>query len=88
MALYMMRLSPGAQTSAYRTTANTLYAVVEGEGTTMVEGQDLRVARAATWWWCRPGTRIAIARPRGAVLFRVTDEPVMSRLGFLRSEAA
>ncbi|HUZ74696.1 MAG TPA: cupin domain-containing protein [Stellaceae bacterium] len=87
MALFMMRLVPGTATSAYRTTANTLYAAVEGEGTTTVEGREF------TW---RRGDVVVVptwhahfhCAERGAVLFRVTDEPVMSRLGFLRSEAA
>ncbi len=87
MALYMMRLMPGSATTPYRTTANTLYAVVEGEGETQVEG------RVFAW---RRGDVIVVpswhahahVTAEGAVLFRVTDEPVMGRLGFLRSEAA
>jgi gentisate 1,2-dioxygenase len=87
MALFMMRLLPGKRTEAYRTTANTLYAVVEGEGTTVV-GE-----RSFEW---RRGDVVVVPAwhahchhaDRGAVLFRVTDEPVLSRLGFLRSEAA
>jgi gentisate 1,2-dioxygenase len=87
MALYMMRLQPGTPTAAYRTTANTLYAVVEGEGTTSVEGEEY------SW---RRGDVVVVPSwhghvhhaAKGAVLFRVTDEPAMSRLGFLRSEAA
>jgi gentisate 1,2-dioxygenase len=87
MALYMMRLQPGRATLPYRTTANTLYAVVEGEGTTTVEGQEFQ--------WSRGDVVVAPAwhsqshrASDRAVLFRVTDEPAMSRLGFLRSEAA
>ena len=87
MALYMMRLLPGTGTTGYRTTANTLYAVVEGEGTTNVEDQSFAWRRGdvvVVPSWHR---HVHLA-PRGAVLFRVTDEPAMSRLGFLRSEAA
>ena len=85
MALYMMRLAPGRATTSYRTTANTLYAVVEGEGTTTIEGRRFDWARgdvivAPSWHTQSHQTR------DGAVLFRVTDEPVMERLGFLRSE--
>jgi gentisate 1,2-dioxygenase len=87
MALHMMRLRPGAATQPYRTTANTLYAVVAGEGTTTIDGQEFSWARgdvivAPTWH-----TQFHKSR-EGAVLFRVTDEPALSRLGFLRSEAA
>jgi gentisate 1,2-dioxygenase len=85
MALSMMRLAPGAATLPYRTTANTLYAVVEGEGTSTIEGKRFDWARgdvvvAPTWH-----TQSHHAAD-GAVLFRVTDEPAMDRLGFLRSE--
>ncbi len=37
LSIFMMRLSPGIETRPYKTTANTLYAVVEGEGETLVE---------------------------------------------------
>jgi gentisate 1,2-dioxygenase len=85
MALAMMRLAPGEPTKAYRTTANTLYAVVAGEGATTVEGHHFQWARgdvvvAPSWHTHFHSTR------GGAVLFKVTDEPVMDRLGFLRSE--
>ena len=85
MALAMMRLAPGRETQPYRTTANTLYAVVEGEGTSVIEGRRFDWARgdvivAPTWH-----TQSHRA-PGGAVLFRVSDAPVMDRLGFLRSE--
>jgi gentisate 1,2-dioxygenase len=85
MALYMMRLAPGRATTSYRTTANTLYAVVEGEGTTTVDGERFQWARGdvvVVPSWRTQSHRAA----DGAVLFRVTDEPVMGRLGFLRSE--
>jgi gentisate 1,2-dioxygenase len=87
MSLHMMRLAPGADTAPWRTTANNLYAAVAGEGTTIVEGQrfDWRrgdVVVVPAWHGHCHSAR------DGAVLFRVTDEPVMERLGFLRSEAA
>jgi gentisate 1,2-dioxygenase len=85
MALYMMQLAKNEETSPYRTTANTLYAVVEGKGTTIVEGKSFDWARGdvvvvPTWRTHRHRTK------DGAVLFRVTDEPVMEKLGLLRSE--
>jgi gentisate 1,2-dioxygenase len=83
MALFMMR--PGRETRAWRSTANNLYAVAEGRGETEIEG--------ARFSWARgdvvavPGWHTHCHRAdEGAVLFRVTDEPVMERLGFLRSE--
>ena len=87
MALFMMRLGASAATQGHRTTANNLYAVVEGAGETVVEGKPFDWRRGdvvVVPSWHRHFHRAA----EGAVLFRVTDEPVMSRLGFLRSEAA
>jgi gentisate 1,2-dioxygenase len=83
----MMRLAPGSATTPYRTTANNLYAVVSGTGTTTVENERFEWRRGdvvAVPTWHMHFHRAHEA----AVLFRVSDEPVMERLGFLRSEAA
>jgi gentisate 1,2-dioxygenase len=85
IALSMMRLAPGARTATYRTTANNIYAVVRGSGTTDVDGTRFTWTRgdviAAPAW--RPHFHEAAEE---ALLFRVTDEPVMKKLGFLRTE--
>ena len=87
IALYMMRIEPGQQTAPLKTTANQLYAVVEGAGRTTVDGKSFSWKRgdviAAPAW--RPHFHEA-AEP--SLLLRVTDEPVMQRLGFLRLENA
>jgi gentisate 1,2-dioxygenase len=84
-ALYMMQLSPGVATAPYRTTANNIYAVVQGAGTTTVDGERFAWSRgdviAAPAW--RPHRHEAES---GAILFRVTDEPVMQRFGWWREE--
>ena len=63
---------------------NNLYAVVAGTGTTNVDGErfawQLGDVIAVPAW--QPHTHAAV---EDAVLFRVSDEPVMSRLGFLRA---
>jgi gentisate 1,2-dioxygenase len=68
-----------------QTTANNIYAVVEGSGTTNVDGERFEWRRgdviAAPAW--RPHSHQA---GEDALLLRVTDEPVMQRLGFLRIE--
>jgi gentisate 1,2-dioxygenase len=85
MALYMMRLDRGIRTAPYRTTANNIYAVVQGEGTSTVDGERFEWRRgdviAAPAW--RPHCHEATG---GAILFRVTDEPVMQRFGWWREE--
>jgi gentisate 1,2-dioxygenase len=85
MALSMLRLEPGRKTAAYRTTANTLYAVVAGAGESEIEGERFRWARGDVV--VVPGWHVqSHSAQTDAVLFRVSDEPVMERLGFLRSE--
>jgi gentisate 1,2-dioxygenase len=70
-----------------RTTANNIFAVVKGRGWTELDGERL------DWAF---GDTIAIPAWRHfrhhadeeAVLLRVTDEPVMASLGWLRTQAA
>jgi gentisate 1,2-dioxygenase len=85
LALSMIRLTPDAETTPVRTTANNVYACVSGEGETEVG--DARFA------WRRGDVVVAPAWERhrhrssgGAVLFRVSDAPIMTKLGFFRSE--
>ncbi len=85
IALRMMRIPAGVETASLRTTANNIFAVVRGNGTTEVDGQTLE--------W-RFGDTVAIPawRPfahhaaEDAVLLQVTDEPVLAKLGWLRTE--
>jgi len=86
-ALYMMRLAPGVRTAPYRITANNIFAVVQGEGASTVDGERFEWRRgdviAAPAW--RPHWHEATG---DAVLLRVTDEPVMQRFGWWREELA
>ena len=83
MALHMMQLEPGADTTPVRTTANNVYTVVRGEGRTVIDGETFAWQRgdviAAPAW--RPHHHRAQS---DTVLFRVTDAPVMAALGLLR----
>jgi gentisate 1,2-dioxygenase len=83
IGLHMMRLSPRITTAATQTTANNIYAVVKGNGSTTVDGERFEWNRgdviAAPAW--RPHFHEAV---EDALMLRVTDEPVMRRLGFLR----
>jgi gentisate 1,2-dioxygenase len=86
-ALYMMQLKPGLRTEQHRSTANNIYAVVRGAGTTTIDGESFEWSRgdviAAPAW--QPHFHRA---SDDAILFRVTDEPMLQKLGFLRVEAA
>lgn len=83
ISLWMMRLPPGAKTAPYCTTANNIYAVVRGRGATIIDGQRFAwergdVIAVPTWYQHHHQAE------QDSVLFRVTDEPVMSKLGYLR----
>jgi gentisate 1,2-dioxygenase len=84
-ALYMMKLAPGVRTAPYRATANNIYAVVQGTGASTIDGERFEWRRgdviAAPAW--RPHFHEAAG---DAILFRVTDEPVMQRFGWWREE--
>ncbi len=85
IGLHMMRLAPGIRTAPYQTTANNIYAIVKGSGATTVDGERFEWRRgdviAAPAW--RPHFHEAAD---DALMFRVTDEPVMQTLGFHRVE--
>ncbi|HLI20401.1 MAG TPA: cupin domain-containing protein [Stellaceae bacterium] len=84
-ALFMMKLDAGSTTKPYRTTANNIFSPVEGEGETVVEGKSFEWRRGDVFVvpaWLSHFHRC----DKGAVLFRVTDEPTMQKLGFLREE--
>ena len=83
IGLHMMRLKPKVKTAPYRTTANNMYAAVKGSGATTIDGERFEWRRgdviAAPAWLphCHEAAE-------DALLLRVTDEPVMQRLGFHR----
>jgi gentisate 1,2-dioxygenase len=85
IGLSMMRLAPRVRTAPYRATTNNIYAVVKGTGATTIDGERFEWSRgdviAAPSW--RPHFHEAA---EDALMFRVSDEPVMQRLGFLRVE--
>jgi len=84
-ALFMMKLGAGRDTVPYRTTANNLYSPVAGQGETVVEGKSFPWRRGDVF--AVPSWQTHFHRSeKGAVLFRVTDEPTLSKLGFLRDE--
>ena len=83
MALSMIGLKAGQATAARKVMANSVFGVAKGSGVTTVEGAELK--------WSRGDVIVVPAWQEhlhhsadGAVLFRVTDEPVMEKLGFLR----
>jgi len=87
MALAMIELKAGQATAARKVMANSVFGVAKGSGTTEVEGAKLSWSRGDVI--VVPAWRSHVHRSDGgAVLFRVTDEPVMQKLGFLRNGSA
>jgi gentisate 1,2-dioxygenase len=83
MALAMIELRSGQATALRKVMANAVFGVAKGSGTTVVEGSTLNWSRGDVIVmpaWHEHAHR----SDDGAVLFRVTDEPVMRKLGFLR----
>jgi gentisate 1,2-dioxygenase len=86
LRLHMNAHAAGSHPAPYRTTANNIYSVVTGTGRTTIDG--------TAFDWERGDVFVVPAwRPHqheitsDAVLFRVTDEPLMEALGMLRESA-
>jgi len=87
MAVHVQRLGAGFRSAPWRTTANAIYTVIEGEGRTLCGGRELRWKRGDVFaipaW--RTFEHIAATQSH---LVRVSDEPVMRAFAFLRTQAA
>jgi gentisate 1,2-dioxygenase len=85
IALHMMRLVADIPTKTSRTTANNIYAVAKGSGTSLVDGEMFHWSRgdviAVPAW--RPHNHCA---REDSVLLRVSDEPLLKSLDLLREE--
>jgi gentisate 1,2-dioxygenase len=87
LALYMQRHATGALTRRFRTTANQIFVVIEGEGTTSIDDETFAWSRgdviAVPAW--RPFTHSIAA---DATLFSMTDEPALRAFQWLRTADA
>jgi len=85
ISLHMMRLAPAISTAPHRTTANNIYAVAQGHGETVVDGERFEWSRGdvivAPCW--RPHSHRA---SEDAILLRVSDEALLAPLDLLRAE--
>jgi gentisate 1,2-dioxygenase len=85
MALTMERLAAGQKTRRQRSTANHVFVVVEGSGETLVDGKTIGWQRGdtlavPTW------TRFAHKASADALLFAMSDEPLMRFAKYYRVE--
>jgi gentisate 1,2-dioxygenase len=80
-------LRPNQATQAHRSTSSTVYFVISGSGSTVINGAGYRwgpgdVFVVPNWAWHE------FANGEGeSFLFSITDEPVMRALGMLREQA-
>lgn len=85
--LDMQQLDAGFKSRTVRTTANAIFAVAKGSGRTTISGTDFAwsfgdIIALPAW---RPYQHHADTE---AVLLRVSDEPVLDAVGWLRTELA
>ncbi|MDH3233751.1 MAG: cupin domain-containing protein [Alphaproteobacteria bacterium] len=89
MACYLQRLRPEMQGKAHRHTSSAVYVVAEGRGRTVINGephdwQKGDVLALPSWCWHNHENTSA---QDDAILFSVTDRPVLNALGLYREEA-
>lgn len=87
MAIHVQRMGTGFAGAVHRTTANAVFTVLEGEGTTRAGDRDMPWQRGdvfAVPAWQPYSHRVA----RGACLVRVSDEPVLKAFDLLRTQAS
>jgi len=84
---YVLQLAANNATRPVRTTAAAICVVVEGSGTTELEGVTLHwsagdVFTLPNWKW------ISHRAEKGARLFQMTDRALLDKTGYLREESA
>jgi len=85
MALTVTRLAAGAASAAGRSTANSIFAVIDGHGRSSIDDREFEWRRGDVFVvpaWRRHRCR-ALER---SFLLRVTDEPLMRKLNWLRQQ--
>jgi 1-hydroxy-2-naphthoate dioxygenase len=91
---WIQLLAPGETTRGHRHTSSTIYHVVEGHGVTTVGGSK-GVGEEFTWGprdcFFVPGWKWHhfknTSKKEPAIIFSVTDRPVLESLGLYREEA-
>ena len=88
MACHIQILRPGERTKAHRHTASAVYHVVEGSGSTIVDGQQLEWEAKDVF--CVPGWAFHehpnASSTQPAFLFSYTDAPVLHALDLFREQ--
>lgn len=90
MAAYAQLFAAGAQTAPQRQTASTVYHVVAGSGATVIDGHTLEWSARDSFAvpaWSRHHHVNRSSRAE-AILFSVSDEPLLRALGLFKEEPA
>jgi gentisate 1,2-dioxygenase len=85
MALYVTRLAAGAGSAAGQSTANSIFAVIDGHGKSSIDDREFEWRRGDVFVvpaWRRHRCRAL----EQSLLLRVTDEPLMRKLNWLRQQ--
>ena len=83
LGLFLCALDAGTRTSSLRTTANNIYTVVSGRGRSIIGGETIPWERGDVF--VAPAWHDHQHEPDGdAVLFRLTDEPLLASFDWLR----
>ena len=89
MACHVQLLRPGERTKAHRHTSSAIYHVVEGEGASVVDGQQMDWEAKDVF--CVPGwayhEHINRSSSEPVLLFSFTDIPVLRSLNLLREQS-
>lgn len=88
LACYVQLLRPGERTMPHRRTSSAVCYVIEGHGTAVIGSQELAWKARDTFAvpnWSRHQL-INRSDDAEAIIFSVTDEPLLAALGLLRSD--
>jgi gentisate 1,2-dioxygenase len=85
IGLHLMRLPAGTRRDVAKTTVNHLYSVISGKARVKIEGgadETLAVGDviAVPCWHAH-----ALEADRDAIVFRVTDEPLLAKVGLVKT---
>lgn len=83
MACFAQLLAPGLHTEAHRHTTSAVYHVVQGSGTTIIDGKPIHWQPRDTF--ALPGWAVhehVNSSSEPAILFSFTDDPTLRALGF------
>jgi len=88
MSCHVQMLRPGEHTHSHRATSSTIYLVVRGEGSTVVNGQRFDWGKGDVfvvppWTWHEHRNPL----DTDSLLFSVSDKPVLASFGLYREEA-